>query len=138
MWAKLNPVIPSWFWNSDYITRVAQISTWSIDWSVVGPNVAWNIGFFGTLLLTFFFFLLLFRRLWVDTEDLLFPMENIAGELMLMTQSEPKAGEGSAKVGKAKLFSSKYFWIALAIMLHACMQHHLFNRISHSQDISFF
>jgi len=108
--------IPQTLWPSDYAALVGTTQPGvmkSINWSIVSPGILWNIGFWGAFLFTFVFFMLLFRRLWVDVEALQFPMENIAGELVLMTQS---SGEGTATGGRPKLFKAKWFWLAFLIM----------------------
>jgi len=109
----VKPYLPQWFWNVDYIAQVGTTSTLSINWAIVAPPVLWNIGFWICFMLTFFFFMLHFRRLWVDTEDLLYPTSFIHSELVLMTQS---SGEGTSTGGKAKIFKAKWFWIAFLIM----------------------
>jgi hypothetical protein len=58
--------------------------------------------------LNIMFVLMLFRRIWLDMEQLDFPIAKLGNQLVDMTQREDEKGS-------VKLFKSKFFWLGFAI-----------------------
>ncbi len=106
--AKMQGFLPSFMGMNDKEYWVTTFSTWwsPIRWDLIMPMIVYTTFLCTVLFLIGLFTILFLRRLYIDVEDLPFPIANLANDMVDLTQPS------SSKVG---FLRSKWFLVGFLV-----------------------